>query len=201
MTEQIAQEPKDADVWEEAVRAAFEEIAEARVFWRDQARPAVLPSAPFVTLFVSSDDVVGVPETRLEKPAGAPAGEEIEPSIVELHLLALEVAVESYDNRARKRGRHVASRIRTRLRRESTILALQRVSTALIDVSPITSAAVPIDNRQTSLSVMTVRLHAATCERDRAFGYIDTVELEPDLEDEAGDPIPIAPIVLDLPDP
>jgi len=201
MSDQIAQEPKDADVWEDAVRRVFAELSELRVFWRDQERPAVLPNQPFVTLFVSSDDVVGVPETRLEKPAGAPAGEEIEPSIVELHLLSLEVAVESYDNRARRRGRFFASRIRTRLRRESAILDLQKVSTALVDVSPIISAAAPIDNRQTSLSTMTVRLHAATCERDRAFGFIDSVELEPELVDEAGSPIPLAPIVVDLPDP
>jgi hypothetical protein len=198
----IAVTPDKADVWEDVLEELFQELSELPTFWRDQPRPFVdADQDGFVTLFVTEDVVVGVPERRLVCNLAAPAGEEIEPTIAELHRLSLQVQVETYDNAAKQRGRFFASRLRTRLRTEAAELALARVETSLIDVSPIISAAVPIDNRQSSASTMTVRLHAATVERERPFGYIDVLRLVPDLEDEAGDPIPLASIDVDLPDP
>jgi hypothetical protein len=198
----VAQTPPEANLWENAMERMFAELSELPAFWRDQPRDFVGPDQDgFVTLFVAEDVVVGVPETRIETPSGAAAGAEIEPTIAELHRLTLQVQVETYDNQARSRGRFFASRIRTRLRRESAQLAMAKVATSLIDVSPIISAAVPIDNRQTSASTMNVRLHTATVERDKAFGYIDIIRLVPDLTDEGGSPIVLSPIDINLPDP
>lgn len=202
MTTPTAQTPQEANLWEDAIAGIVKELGELPTFWRDQPRDFVgADQDGFVTLFVSEDVVVGIPETRLEFPVGAAEGAEIEPTIAELHRLTLQIQVETYDNQARQRGRFFASRIRTRLRRESAQLSLAKVSTSLIDISPIISAAVLIDNRQTSASTMNVRLHTATVERDKAFGYIDVLRLVPDLTDEGGNPIAVPPFDIDLPSP
>ena len=199
---QTAQEPAAAQIWEDALSGLFGDLSELPTVWRDAPRPAVFPSQRgLCTLFVSSDRVVGVPETRLSFPATPPVGAEIEPSIVEVHLLELLVGVETYDHRARERGRFFASRIRTRLRRESARLALEKVSTSMIDVGPVLSASLPVDGRMSSASTIVVRLHTATCERDKTFGYIETVRLVPSLEDEAGGAISSPPIDVVIPSP
>lgn len=197
-----AQTPQEANIWEDVIRELFGELAEIPTFWRDQPRPFVgADQKGFVTLFVIEDTIVGVPETRLECDLTRPQGQEFEPTIAELHRLALQVQVETYDNQARQRGRFFANRIRTRLRREETLVALGRVETSLIDVSPITPLTTEIDNRVTSLATMTVRLHTATVEVGKRFGYIDVIRLVPALEDEAGNAIPLGSIDIDLPDP
>ncbi len=202
MTTPTAQTPPEANLWEDGVAGVVRELAELQTFWRDQERPAVFaPQHGFVTLFVTEDLVVGVPETRLELPAGAAAGAEIEPTIAELHRITLQVQVETYDNQARQRGRFFASRIRTRLRRESARLALEKISTSLIDITAIISVAIPIDNRQGSASTTFVRLHTATLERDKAFGFIDVVRLVPSFTGEDGVAIPLPPFDVDLPGP
>lgn len=202
MSTPTAQTPSEANVWEDAIAGLVKELSGLPTFWRDQPRPFVSPDqSGFVTLFVSDDIVVGVPETRIVCDLAAAAGSEIQPSVAELHLLTLQIQVETYDNRARSRGRFFCSRVRTRLRRESALLALEKVSTSLVDVTAIVSAAGVIDNRQTSASTFSVRLHTATLEADKAFGYIDILRLVPTLLDDGGNPITLAPIDIDLPDP
>ncbi len=197
-----AQTPPEANIWEDVIQELFRELAEIPAFWRDQPRPFVdAGQKGFVTLFVIEDTIVGVPETRLECDLTRPQGQEIEPTIAELHRIALQVQVETYDNQARQRGRFFANRIRTRLRREETLVALGRVETSLIDVSAITPLTTEIDNRVTSLATMTIRLHTATVEVGKRFGYIDVIRLVPALEDEAGNAVPLGSIDIDLPDP
>lgn len=202
MSTASATEPDEADVWETGIREIFETISELRVFWRDQKRPSVSPREHgFVTLFVTEDRVVGIPETRTTFNAAAVAGAECEPSLVELHALTLVVGVETYSNAALGRGRWYVDRIRRRLRRDSTCLALGKISTSLIDVGPILSGAVPIDGRQRSLSTILVRLHTAICERDKALGYIDVIRVTPTITQDGGVVIPGTPTDIDLPDP
>jgi hypothetical protein len=192
--------PDREGVWEDGLQDLFHDLSGLPTFWRDQERPAVFPQQRgFVTLFVIEDVVVGIPEERHVCDLTAPQGEEIEPTIAELHTITLQVQVETYDHEPGARGRNFASRIRTRLRRESSNLALLALETSLIDISPILSASVPIDNRQTSTSTMIVRLHAATVEVDRSFGFIDVVRLEPSLTGEDGNPIPLPSFDVDLP--
>lgn len=200
MATHLEVEPKNAGKWEDALRDLFRELAELRVFWRDQERPAVLPEdGGFVTLAVVEDRVVGVPEERLVFDAGAPAGKEFQPAIAELHLLRLAVAVETYTNAAKKRGRFFANRIRTRLRREATKLALQRLNTSLVDVGSVLFAGVELDNRMSSLATLEVRLHVATVEDAPPFGYIETIETEAEMVGEDGVPLATVAQDIDLP--
>lgn len=200
MATHLEVEPKNVEKWEDALRDLFRELAELRVFWRDQERPAVLPEdGGFVTLAVVEDRVVGIPEERLEFDAGAVQGKEFQPAIAELHLLRLAVAVETYTNAAKKRGRTVASRIRTRLRRSATVVALNRLNTSLVDIGPVLFAGVPIDNRMSSLATFEVRLHVATVEGAPPFGYIETIETEAEMVGEDGVPLATVATTIDLP--
>lgn len=200
MAAHLEVEPKNVERWEDGLRDLVRELAELRTFWRDQERPAVLPAdGGFVTLAVVEDLVVGTAEERLEFDAGAAAGEEFSPTIAELHLLRLSIGVETYSNAAKKRGRTVASRIRTRLRRASTKVALNRLNTSLVDIGPVLFAGLEVDNRMSSLATVEVRLHVATVERAEPFGYIDTIETERTITGEDGVPLATETETITLP--
>lgn len=202
MSTQTAQTPAEANLWEDGIESLFSQMSELPTFWRDQARDAISPTDDgFVTLFITEDRTIGEPDTRLGCDLTKPQGQEFEPEITELHTLTLQVQVETYDNRARHRGRFFCNRVRTRLHRESSRVALAKIATSLIDVSPILSAAAEIDNRQSSASTMLVRLHAATIERDKPFGYIDIFRLQPTITDDGGNVVTTTTIDINLPDP
>lgn len=200
MVDPVAQAPAEANLWEDGIKSLICEVSELPVYWRDQERPATFSADEgFVTLFVVDDTVVGVPEERLVFNDQVTENEQFEPSIVETHILTIQVGVETYDNQARQRGRFFCNRIRTRMRREASHLALKKISSSLIDIGPIISAAIPIDSRQSSLSTMPVRLHAGTCERDKPFGFIETIRLTPEITGEDGNIIPLPTVDIDLP--
>ena len=188
------QSPNEADAWEDGVLNLIRQVSEVDTFWRDQPRPAVFGS--FVTLHLQEDIINGRSETRLNHNAAADTGEEQEPCIVEHHSITLQVVAESYDTRARFRGRDICARIRRRLDRDSSRVALGELETSLIDAGAVTSGQGTIDGRAISTGTMLVRLHTMTIESDAAFGYIASAEIVPTITDDVGADLGVPPFTV-----
>ena len=198
MTTPSATTPSEADIWDDGMVAIFAELCGLKTWWRDRARPAAVGLAGFCTLFIASDRVLST-ETRLDVNDLATTGKEIEPSVNELHLFELLVQVETATQLATKSARFLAQQIRTRLERDETLLALEALSTSVVDVGPVLSASLPVDGRQRAVATIVVRMHRATSERAPALGYIQTVQTQPSIEGEDGLPMPLPAWEIVLP--
>lgn len=188
------QTPAEANIWEDGILNLIRQVSEVDTFWRDQPRPAVF--GPFVTLHVQEDVVDGTSETRIDYNPAAPAGMEQEPCIVEHHSITLQVVAESYDTRARFRGRDICARIRRRLDRDSSRIALGELEASIVDAGAVTSGQGTIDGRAISIGTMLVKLHAMTIESDAAFGYIETAEIVPTITDSTGADLGVPPFTV-----
>lgn len=191
------------ETWEDGLVLLFTEIGELPTCWRDQERAILTPDQEGECLLkVTNDASVGVDETRYVYNAGGlPSLQEIEPSQVGHRRTTLQVQVETYDQDAERRARHYLDRIRTRIRRRTSIDRLQVLDTSIISVGPIFVVDRTSDGRRFSLATMDIQLHTIVDERDIAAGSIDQIEMTGTFKDPAGNTVRTYAETIDLPDP
>lgn len=197
--------PTVEEVWEDTVRDLMADISEIRAEWQNQPRGYQAPQEhATVRLRVTSVQPVGVDETRTviddtKLTTNPPV--EVEPSQVGLEITTLQIQVEAQEHRANTRARHFLKRIKTRLRRPSSLATLRDVNTSLIDIGVITVLDLVQDIRARSLATMDVRLHTGVDERDDAFGRIDRLGITANVTDASGATVATVTQTIDLPDP
>lgn len=193
----------DAQTWEDNIQRLLEKISELTTVWRDQGRP--FTDEPGICLLKVTNDVnVGIDETRIVLNTGEVTSSppiEIEPTQVGLRIVTLQIQIETYDQDATQRPLFFLKRIRSRLRRPSTLLAFKEIDTSLINTLPISSVNRTIDGRAYSLAIMDIRLHTIDVEPDQPFGRIDKIAIQPTVTDDGGNLVTVAPFTIDLPDP
>ncbi len=190
------------DVWEDGLELLFERIGDPLpVCWKERERPFVEDG--IVLLKVIADLSIGVDEYRIVYDPAQVASdppEEMIPTSCGSALVTLQVQVETFDQDASGRARTALRRIRQRLRWPSSLQALRKIETSLVDILTIPVIDRVQDGRVYSLATMDVRLNTIQVENDKPFGRIDTIVVQPDLLDESGVPLTLPPFTIDLPD-
>lgn len=200
----VATTPVEADVWEDNVQMIFETVSELPTYWADRERPFAAPHEDGLCLLQIIDERGwGVDEARTVYDAAAPVGAECRTTLSGLRRLDLQVQVETFDHDAQRSARFFLGQIRTRLRRAATLAALRKISTSLIETTPILVAGgvSTADARRFSISTMVVSLHRAIEEPDAPVGFIDQIEVVRELQDQGGVDLGVEDFVIDLPDP
>jgi hypothetical protein len=141
--------------------------------WHNRSREQVSDkTATAVLLRVTNTKEVGEDETRYEDGDGV-----LLPTQVGQRLVTLEIRVESYENTDTHWAWATVERIRSRLRRPSSLERLRLVNCALVRTGPALGLPEPRDGHMTSIAVMDVVLTAAFADPDEAAGWIERIEL------------------------
>ncbi len=181
----------DPDVWDDTIVRLIEQISELPTCWRDEPRPMTDPiTAAMVLLHVPSSVHLGVDETRIEvdetKLSSDPP-EEMKPTQCGLRRTVLQCQVDAYDQDAKRRSRHFLERIRTRIRRPSSLATLGNLETSLITITPVVVLEYIRDNRAYSRATMDILLQHTVIEPDQPFGRIASFGGAGEFQDAAGD--------------
>jgi hypothetical protein len=169
--------------------------------WADKQREFIHPAVgKSLILRVSSIAGVGGDERRYENititPEDADPYTMVRETIVGHRRFVVEVRVESHDHTENESRWcwSMTERIRTRLRRQRSLDALQAVNVAMLDIGPATDVSLTYDKRRVNAAVLDVSFYAAFSDADPVpLNWFARVLLTSDV-DESGEP----PNVTDL---
>jgi hypothetical protein len=192
----------DADVWEDTIERLFKQLSEVPTCWEDRQREMVDPEAlALCMLRVSSVLALGVDETRHTFTGAAAPDPDTFPAQTGNRRPVLTVTVDSWDNDAKRRARHILERIRTRLRRPSSRALLNDIDTSLSGITAIVATGRIEDNREYARASMDVMLNTIVDDPDHAFGSIKNIEVSGTIKDVDDSVVANPAFTIVLPDP
>jgi hypothetical protein len=177
-----------------ALRALFSSLAlnapvtpEFLARWTDKSAELVHPEVgKELTLKVTSVVGIGEDERRYVE-----VDDDVQESIVGHRRFVIQVRVDSFDH-SEDESRwcwSMIERIRTRLRRRSSIDALLAVNVALVEVGSAIDASLTFDKRRVNAALMDVTMAAAFTDTDPVpVGWIEHVEFTTEFRIAAGEP-------------
>lgn len=162
------------------------------VAWENEPRPHV-PAGRLGVLSWLPTAGRGVDEVRWEDSNAVAPLPNLEPTVVGVRVLGLQVSVETLDQRPEApHARATLERMRDRLRRPSSLAALAAANLGLIGAGDVAPADYRVDKRWVSRSVLDVRFNATSFDRDTdgAAPAIETVRVTSHIADVDGTELP-----------
>jgi len=171
--------------------AALTGVPTAACLWENA--PRVQHGGQLVLLSWVSTTSKGTDQVRWEYDPAAPTSEtDFTPEVCGQRVAALQVSIESHDQRPGHTSRHIAERARTRMSQPSAVATLRGLNLGLADVGDAVVADYQVDGRWVSRSIVEVRLNAVSRVVDTAGAAprIDTVGLTATITTPAGTALP-----------
>lgn len=169
------------------------------VVFENEPRPR--HNGRIATLALVSAVGVGVDETRYEDTGALAPLPNLAPAVVGARVLAVQIAVETVDQRpGSPHARAALERLRARLRWPSSLAALAAANVALIGAGTTSSADyLSADKRFVARALLEVRLNASSFEADAlgATGAIESVAVTSDVTTPADASLPPALQMVD----
>lgn len=179
---------------QDTLREWMAQASGLRTFWRGESIP--LEDRPYAELAVGSSQGLGVDETRLEYDDTQPQNREMVRTQCGNRLFTLSCVVRTRDQRPTGAARFYLEKVRTSLRKLSTLQRFRTAQLAVVGAEPLINLDVIFDQstsgREESQAVMDVRFATVANETDAhdEGGFIETVELRSNkLRDQSGTPI------------
>lgn len=158
--------------------------------WENDPRP--MHNGVIALLSWGASDVVGVDDLRWQYAENESPLEEMTPAVQGDRVLRVQVAFETTLQAIAGNARELCERMRSRLRRPSSLAALAAVGLGLVSAGPAVQADYRAQQHMVARALFDVTLNATTwdADADGATSYIATVEVTSHVSDVSGDELP-----------